>query len=63
MEKRGGNTMEPVIKAKNVGRLEAMLRSVIGVILVLFAFSIDGILRWVVGGIGVVFIVTALFGY
>ena len=48
--------MEPMIKTKNVGRIEAILRSIIGVILVIFAFSIEGILRWVVGLIGVVFI-------
>jgi hypothetical protein len=55
--------MEPMVKAKNVGRIEAVLRSIIGVILISFAFSIEGILRWVVGLIGVVFIITALFGY
>jgi len=55
--------MDPMIKTKNVGRIEAILRSIIGVILVIFAFSIEGILRWVVGLIGVVFIITALFGY
>jgi hypothetical protein len=55
--------MEPMIKAKNVGRIEAILRSIIGVILLIFAFSIGGFLRWVVGLIGGVFIITALFGY
>jgi uncharacterized membrane protein len=55
--------MEPMIKTKNVGRIEAILRSIIGVILVIFAYSIEGTLRWVVGLIGVVFIITALFGY
>jgi hypothetical protein len=63
MEKTGGNRMEPMVKTKNVGRIEAVLRSIIGVILISFAFSIEGILRWVVGLIGVVFIITALFGY
>jgi hypothetical protein len=29
----------------------------------IFAFFIEGILRWVVGLIGIVFILTALFGY
>jgi hypothetical protein len=48
--------MEPVVKTKNVGRAEAILRSIIGVILIIFAFFIEGILRWVVGLIGVVFI-------
>ena len=55
--------MEPVVKTKNVGRIEAVLRSIIGIIILIFSFSIDGILRWVVGLIGVVFILTAIFGY
>jgi len=55
--------MEPMVKTKNVGRAEAILRSVIGIILIIFAFSIEGILRWVVGLIGVIFILTAIFGY
>ena len=55
--------MEPVVKTKNVGRAEAILRSIIGVILLIFAFFIEGILRWLVGLIGVVFILTAIFGY
>ena len=63
MEKTGGNRMEPMVKTKNVGRIEAVFRSIIGVVLISFAFSIEGILRWVVGLIGVVFIITALFGY
>ena len=55
--------MEPVVKTKNVGRIEAILRFIIGTILIVFAFSIEGILRWVVGLIGTIFIATALFGY
>jgi len=55
--------MEPVLKTKNVGKAEAILRSIIGIILLIFAFSIEGILRWIVGLIGVVFILTATFGY
>jgi len=55
--------MEPVVKTKNVGRIEVILRSIIGVILIIFSFSIEGVLRWFVGLIGVAFIVTALFGY
>jgi hypothetical protein len=55
--------MEPVVKTKNVRRAEAILRSIIGVILIIFAFSIEGIFRWVVGLIGVAFILTAIFGY
>jgi len=55
--------MEPMIQTKNIGRIEAVLRTIIGVILVIFAFSIEGISRWIVGLIGVIFIVTALIGY
>ncbi|MGA2467996.1 MAG: DUF2892 domain-containing protein [Thermodesulfobacteriota bacterium] len=55
--------MESVVKTKNVGRAETILRSIIGVILIISAFFIEGILRWVVGLIGIVFILTALFGY
>ncbi len=55
--------MEPGIKSKNVGRAEAILRSIIGIILVVFAFSIEGISRWIAGLIGVVFILTAIFGF
>ena len=55
--------MEPIAKTKNVRRAEAILRFIIGVILIIFAFFIEGILRWVVGLIGVAFILTAIFGY
>jgi hypothetical protein len=55
--------MEPVVKTKNVGRAEAIFRSVIGVILIIFAFFISGFFRWVLGLIGVVIILTAIFGY
>lgn len=55
--------MEPMIKTKNVGKVEVVLRLLIGLIIMVFAFSIEGILRWVAGLIGAVFILTALFGY
>ena len=55
--------MEPMIKTKNVGRAEAILRFIIGGILIIFAAYIEGILRWVVGLIGVAFVFTAIFGY
>jgi hypothetical protein len=55
--------MEPLVKTKNVKRAEAILRFIIGVILIIFVISIEGILRWVVGLIGVAFILTATFGY
>jgi hypothetical protein len=55
--------MEPMVKTKNVKRPEAILRSIIGIILIIFAFFIEGILRWIVGLIGVIFILTAIFEY
>ena len=55
--------MEPVVKTKNVRMAEAILRSIIGIILIIFAFFTEGILRWVVGLIGVAFVLTAIFGY
>ena len=55
--------MELGVKTKNVGRAEAILRSIIGVILMVFAFSIEGISRWMAGLIGVIFILTAIFGF
>ena len=55
--------MKSMANTKNIGRAEAILRSIIGVILLIFAFFTEGILRWLIGLIGVVFILTAIFGY
>ena len=55
--------MEPRVKPKNVGKAEAILRYIIGVVLIIFAYFNEGISRWVFGLIGVAFILTALFGY
>ena len=55
--------MEPVVKTKNVRGAEAILRSIIGIILIILALFIEGVLSWVVGLIGVVFILTVIFGY
>jgi len=55
--------MEPGVKPKNVGKAEAILRYIIGVVLIIFAYFNEGISRWVFGLIGVAFILTALFGY
>ena len=60
---RGKENMEPTVKTKNVRGIEVILRSIIGIILIIFSIFIQGILRWVVGLIGVVFILTAVFGY
>ena len=55
--------MEPMVKTKNVGKAEAILRLLIGLIIMVFVFSIEGILRWAAGLIGMLFILTALFRY
>lgn len=55
--------MGSLVQTKNVGRGEAIFRSVIGVILIILAFFISGVFRCVLGLIGVVIILTALFGY
>ena len=55
--------MGAVVKTKNVTRVEAILRLIIGAILIIFSFSIQGVLRWVIALIGAVFILTAAFGY
>jgi hypothetical protein len=48
---------------KNVGRGEAISRSVIGIILIGLTFFISAGFRWVLGLIGVALILTAIFGY
>jgi len=55
--------MGAVDKILNVGRGEAILRYIIGVILIILAFLVSGFSRWVFGFIGVLFIITAIFGY
>ncbi len=55
--------MEPLITPKNVRGIEAILRAIIGIILIGFTLFIQGIVRWVVGLIGVTFILSAIFGY
>jgi hypothetical protein len=55
--------MRAVAKILNVGRGEAILRSIVGVILIILAFLVSGFSRWVFGLIGVLFIITAIFGY
>jgi len=51
------------VTVKNVGRGEAVFRSVTGVILIIIALFISGAFRWALGLIGVIVILTALFGY
>jgi hypothetical protein len=55
--------MESVTKVKNVGKGEAIFRFFTGVILIILVFFISGVFRWVIGLLGVVVILTALFGY
>ena len=55
--------MESVAKVKNVGKGEAIFRFFTGVILLILAFFISGVFRWVIGVVGVVVILTAMFGY
>jgi hypothetical protein len=50
-------------KTKNVSGIEAMIRFIMGLVLLIFSFFIEGISRWVVGLIGVLFVLTAMFGY
>jgi hypothetical protein len=51
------------VKVKNVGKGEGIFRLTVGVILIIAAFSISGVLRWVSGLIGVFLILTVIFGY
>jgi hypothetical protein len=51
------------MKVKNVGKGEGIFRLIIGVILIILAFLLSGVFRWVSGLIGVALIVTAIFGY
>jgi len=55
--------MKAVAKTKNVVGGEVIFRSVAGVILILVTFFISGITRWALGFIGVILILTAIFGY
>ena len=55
--------MESVAKVKNVGKGEAIFRFFTGVILIILVFFVSGVFRWVIGLLGVVVILTALFGY
>ena len=55
--------MEPLAKIKNMGRGEGIVRSAIGVILIILAFRISGFSGWVLGSIGVLVILTAILRY
>ena len=51
------------MKMKNVGKKEGIFRLIIGVILIVLAFFISGVSRWILGLVGVVVMFTAIFGY
>jgi predicted phage tail protein len=51
------------VKTKNVGKGEGIFRFVVGIILIITAFFTSGVSRWILGPIGLVVILTAIFGY
>jgi len=51
------------VQVKNVGKGEGVLRIIIGALLIVFAFFTSGVFLWVLGLVGLVVILTALFGY
>ena len=55
--------MGTAAKTKDVKGAEAILHSIIGIVLIIFFSRIGGIFRWVFGLIGVAFIVAAILGY
>jgi predicted phage tail protein len=54
---------KPAVKVKNVGKGEGIFRLIIGVILIILSFYISGVFRWILGLVGVVVILTSIFGY
>jgi hypothetical protein len=55
--------MGSFVTIKNVGRGEAIVRSVIGIMMILLPFFTPGVFQWILGLIGVVLILTTIFGY
>jgi predicted phage tail protein len=58
-----GKEGEPMGKTKNVGKQESIIRSVLGSILIVFSFFMSGIFWLIVGLIGAILVVSALFKY
>ncbi len=52
-----------MVKIKNVGKHEAIIRSILGSILIVLSFFVSGIFWVGLGLIGVVIVVSALFKY
>jgi len=54
---------KPAMRVKNITKGEGVFRTIIGAILIILVFFISGAFRWILGLIGVVVILTAIFGY
>ncbi len=52
-----------MVKTKNVGKQESIVRSILGSILIVLSFFISGIFWLGVGLIGVIIVISALFKY
>ena len=52
-----------MVKTKNMGKQESIVRSILGSILIVISFIISGIFWLGVGLIGVIIVVSALFKY
>ena len=59
MMRRGG----AMVKTKNLGKQESIVRSVLGSILIVLSFFISGIFWLGVGVLGLVIVLSALFKY
>jgi VIT1/CCC1 family predicted Fe2+/Mn2+ transporter len=51
------------VKTRNIGKGEGIFRFTAGIILIIAAFFTSGVSRWILGPIGLVVILTAIFGY
>lgn len=51
------------MEKKNVGKGEGIFRLILGAVLIIIAFFASGVSRWILGPIGLVLILTAIFGY
>jgi hypothetical protein len=52
-----------MVKKKNVGKQESIVRSIFGSILIVLSFFVSGIFWLGLGLIGVIIVVSALFKY